>query len=361
MTKRDLLGSGRFGGTQGVSARRAAMAAITTVPTDGVAPPTKLPVNRISLNPDNPRSSMGDLTEMAGSLRDHGQKAAVTVMNRDAYVAANPTREAELEPDTTHVAIDGSSRVAAAREAGLEELRVMVDDEQGSTAEEILESALVANIHRRDLSELDEARALGRLLTIHRTQAALAERLHRSQGWVSQRLALLNLTPELQQRIGHEPIDLLRAVGNKPPDQQVQLLEELKRQRAEDETAKAAAKQDRRAAEAGDGQGSDYDVMKDPPDPVEPASGPTAERRAAKRPQGQGSGEEPAPSGTRSNGRSAAPRRPDTDAPTIARQLAGELTDEVFFELVGLLYRLAEDRDPQRFAQVLREATEEAR
>ncbi|WP_444875956.1 ParB/RepB/Spo0J family partition protein [Streptomyces canus] len=73
----------------------------------------------------------------------------------------------------------------------------MVSDDQGTTSEELLESALVANIHRQDLEELDEARALQRLLAIHGSQTALAKRLQRSQGWVSQRLALLNLTPDL--------------------------------------------------------------------------------------------------------------------------------------------------------------------
>ncbi|MEU9979551.1 ParB/RepB/Spo0J family partition protein [Streptomyces sp. NPDC051014] len=208
------------------------MAAATGVPTEGVAPPTHLPPSRISPNPDNPRSSLGDLTDLAGSLRDHGQKQAITVMNRDAYVKANPEREADLEPDTAYVVIDGSSRLAAAREAGLARVAVMVSDDQGDSADEILESALIANIMRSDLNEIDEAHALRRLLATHGSQRALAKRLHRSQGWVSQRLALLNLGPELQARIGEEPIELLRAVGSKPVDGQEAALEELKAQRS---------------------------------------------------------------------------------------------------------------------------------
>ncbi|MFF3313593.1 ParB/RepB/Spo0J family partition protein [Streptomyces sp. NPDC002952] len=240
-SKADKLGAGRFGGsTAGVSARRQAVAAATGVPTEGIAAPTELPVHRISPNPDNPRTRLGDLTELAGSLRTHGQKQAITVMNRDAYVKANPDHEAALEPDTTYVVIDGSSRLAAAREAGLATIKVMVSDDQGVTADELLESALVANIHRQALEELDEARALERLLNIHGTQTALAKRLHRSQGWVSQRLALLTLTPELQERIGEEPIDLLRAVGKRPADQQQAALEELKARRAREEAEKAS-------------------------------------------------------------------------------------------------------------------------
>ncbi|MGW2050820.1 ParB/RepB/Spo0J family partition protein [Streptomyces sp. NPDC001858] len=239
MSKADQLGAGRFGGgVRPISARRQAVAAATGVPTDGAATPTELPPHRISLNPDNPRSTLGDLTDLAGSLSTHGQKQAITVMNRDAYIKANPDREADLERDTTHVVIDGSSRLAAARDAQLTTVKIMVSDDQGTTSEEILESALVANIHRQDLEELDEARALLRLLAIHGSQTALAKRLHRSQGWVSQRLALLNLTPELQARIGKEPIDLLRAVGNKPAAEQEAALAELKEQRTRKEAAK---------------------------------------------------------------------------------------------------------------------------
>lgn len=236
MSKAAQLGAGRFGGSgRSVSARRAAIAAATGVPTEGVAPPTELPPHHISLNPDNPRTSLGDLTDLTGSLRDHGQKTAITVMNRDAYIRANPVKEPDLEADTTHVVVDGSRRLAAAREAGLTVVKVMVDDDQGGDQDELLESALVANIHRENMDPLDEARALKQLLDIHGSQRALAKRLHRSQGWVSQRLALLGLTPELAEALekGAESVDLLRAVGNKPKEQQREALDELKRAQAQ--------------------------------------------------------------------------------------------------------------------------------
>ncbi|MEV0322654.1 ParB/RepB/Spo0J family partition protein [Streptomyces sp. NPDC050658] len=257
----DQLGTGAsFGKARGgVSARRAAVAAATGgVPTEGVPDPTRLSVDLISPNPDNPRTTFGDLTDLGNSLKDHGQKQAVTVMNRDAYVKANPAREGELEDGTTHVVVDGSSRLWAAREAGVAELKVMVDDTQGSSEDELLESALVANVHRQDLEPMDEARALQRLLEIHKTQTKLAKRLHRSQGWVSQRLALLGLTPELQRSLenGTENVDLLRAVGNKPAEQQQGALQELKEK-------KAAAESSRRRERGGprSDSGSYYGVI----------------------------------------------------------------------------------------------------
>ncbi|MFJ6054707.1 ParB/RepB/Spo0J family partition protein [Streptomyces sp. NPDC092307] len=234
-SKASRLGTGAsFAQTQHVSARRQAIDAATSAPTASAVPLVKLPVTVISLNPANPRSSLGDLSELAASLRDHGQKTAITIMSRFSYLEANPHREEELEQDTRYVVIDGNSRLAAAREAGLGEIKVMIDEELGSTPDELLESALVANIHRRDLDPMDEARALQQLLQVVGTQDALAARLHRSQGWVSQRLALLGLTPALQEKLasGEEPAELLRRVGNKKPEEQAAHLERLKEQKA---------------------------------------------------------------------------------------------------------------------------------
>jgi ParB family chromosome partitioning protein len=351
MSKADKLGAGRFGGqTQGVSARRQAVAAATGVPTEGIAAPTELPVHRISLNPDNPRSSLGDLTDLAGSLKTHGQKVAITVMNRDAYTKANPEREEDLEPDTTHVVIDGSSRLAAAREGGLVTLKVMVSDDQGATADELLESALVANIHRQDLEELDEARALERLLAIHGTQTALAKRLHRSQGWVSQRLALLTLTPELQQRIGEEPIDLLRAVGKKPADQQQAVLDELKQQRARDEAERAVRKRRSADQEKQAGVGAQPASTTDLNDVVDKlrtpgeSSGPAA-RPGERTTKSAETVPEPRTNGTESDQRNGAdtralPRLPYDDGVFLAHHLIRKMSRAEFEKMLALLNQL---------------------
>ncbi|SFT21594.1 ParB/RepB/Spo0J family partition protein [Streptomyces sp. ok210] len=245
MSKADRLGAGAsFGQTQTISARRAAINANTSAPTEGAPPPVKLSVDLISLNPDNPRSELGDLTDLGASLRDHGQKTAISIMGRFAYLEGNPGREHDLEPETKYVVIDGNSRLAASREAGLTEIKVMLDDDLGSNPDEILESALVANIHRQDLDHLDEAKALDQLLKVHGTQEALATRLHRSQGWVSQRLALLTLTPELKQKLqsGEESAALLRRVGKKNAEEQeehLRLLKEREAQEAADKKARA--------------------------------------------------------------------------------------------------------------------------
>jgi ParB family chromosome partitioning protein len=241
--KADLLGASSAFGRAGTarSTRGRVAEKVLGGNDDG---PTRLALHLLSHNPDNPRDSLPDVTDLAASLRDHGQKSAVTIMSREAYLTANPGREEELEPRAAYVVIDGNCRLAAARQAGLSSLRVMMDESLGGDPDELLESALVANIHRQDLDPLDEARALKKLLEVHGTQDKLAKRLHRSQGWVSQRLALLSLTPELQKRLesGEEPVDLLRAVGKKPPERQEQELARLKEKRSHKQAARNAAK-----------------------------------------------------------------------------------------------------------------------
>ncbi|MBM7056625.1 ParB/RepB/Spo0J family partition protein [Streptomyces durocortorensis] len=246
MSKADTLrASASFGQARGgISARRAAIEAAAAAPTDGAPPPLKLPVDVISLNPANPREELGDLTDLGASLRDHGQKTAISIMSRFAYLEGNPDRKNDLEEGAKYVVIDGNTRLAAAREAGLTEIKVMLDDELGSNPDEILESAFVANVHRQDLDPLDEAKVLQQLLAIHKTQDALAARLHRSQGWVSQRLALLGLTPELKEKLqsGEESAALLRRVGKKKPEEQEEHLRQLKTKKQEAPRRKAAPK-----------------------------------------------------------------------------------------------------------------------
>lgn len=70
------------------------------------------------------------------------------------------------------------------------------------------ELALVDNLQRADLSALEEARALQDLITEHQyTQRQLAERLGKSQTWVSQRLNLLGLTPEVAAQVAAGELD----------------------------------------------------------------------------------------------------------------------------------------------------------
>ncbi|MEU3408933.1 ParB/RepB/Spo0J family partition protein [Streptomyces sp. NPDC006670] len=164
----------------------------------GEAAPSELALEHISVNPENPRETLGDLEGLIGSLMEVGQVTAITVATVDAYLKGRPDRQGELEPGARFVVVDGHRRLAAAREAGLSTLKVTVNDAFAATDETLLEAAFVANAQREDLTEIEEAHALQRLVEHYGSQHKVAARLGLTQPYVSQRLSLLALAPDLQ-------------------------------------------------------------------------------------------------------------------------------------------------------------------
>ncbi|MFB7259476.1 ParB/RepB/Spo0J family partition protein [Streptomyces nojiriensis] len=189
-------------------------------------------------NPFNPRDELGDIEEMAGSLRSKGQIHPVTVVRRAAFLAVHAGQERGLG-EAAYVVVDGNRRLAAARVAELDELRIDIRDELAQSSEDILESALITSIHRAGLGPLEEANAIRRLVVAYGSQRKVAERLGKSPAWISQRLALLKLADDLKDKVrsGELPVKEARRIGGLPPE----------RQHAEAEKAMNRPKSPRRA------------------------------------------------------------------------------------------------------------------
>ncbi|MFF9854282.1 ParB/RepB/Spo0J family partition protein [Streptomyces litmocidini] len=140
------------------------------------------------------------------------------MVRRAAFLTAHPGQEETLG-EAEYVVIDGNRRLTAAAEA---ELRIDVNDALAATAADILESALIANVHRVDVAPLDQAKALEELVRVHGSQGRMAKQLGRTLAWVSQRLALLELTDELQEQVesGAPKVEPARRIGRLPKEQQ---------------------------------------------------------------------------------------------------------------------------------------------
>jgi ParB family chromosome partitioning protein len=242
MSKADALGgSATFDAVaQPMSSRAASFAAFAgQAPAPPASPATapnetpRVPVEQLAPNPYNPRATLAAIEEMADSLTGKGIIQPLTVVTRDAFLAAHPEHASDLT--TAHyVVVDGNRRLAGARLAGLDDVPVHVDDSLAGDADTLLETALTAAVQHEDLEPLDEARALQRLVEVHGSQRAVARSLGKSSGWVTQRLALLNLTPELKQAVSEKtiPLDVARTVGQLPEQQQHSAAEEALNQRA---------------------------------------------------------------------------------------------------------------------------------
>lgn len=188
---------------------------------EGKRPPASVPLASLAHNPFNPREELTEIAETAESLRERGQIQPVTVVRRAAFLLAHPGEE-DVLGEAEYVVIDGNRRLAAAIEAGLEELRIDVYDALAATDADILESALIANVHRVDVAPLDQANALRQLVAVHGSQGKVAKRLGKTPAWVSQRLALLELTPDLKQKVetGELKVEPARRIGRLPKDKQ---------------------------------------------------------------------------------------------------------------------------------------------
>ncbi|MFD8599188.1 ParB/RepB/Spo0J family partition protein [Kitasatospora sp. NPDC059646] len=166
---------------------------------------SSVPLKDVVFNPRNHRKTYSEaaIDETAASMREGGQITAITVVSRMAFLDAHPGVSEELLGDASFVALDGNRRLRAAARAGLERIRVDLQDDLAPTAAAMLEAALIANIHRENVPPVEEAEAIKELLdTVYDgNQAAVARRLGKTAAWVGQRLALLHLEPEVKEMV----------------------------------------------------------------------------------------------------------------------------------------------------------------
>lgn len=221
----DRLGSSAsFSHAQPVSARRAAIAAATEAETAGAdrLHRAELPLAAISFHPDNPRETVTVHAGMVETVRSVGVVNAISVATVAAFLRERPERSAELDPGAQYVVVDGHRRLAAARKAGVPTIKAFVDDAQVSTDEAFLETAFIANAQRENLSDLEEAAALEKLVEYYGSQGKAAKRLGVTQPFISQRISLLKLDPALQADLvaGQRKVEHVRGLAKLPPEDQ---------------------------------------------------------------------------------------------------------------------------------------------
>ncbi|MFD4032651.1 ParB/RepB/Spo0J family partition protein [Streptomyces sp. NPDC058637] len=274
MSKAKNLGAGAsFAQARPISARRAAIGAVTGAPTDGVPDPTELPLGAISQNPDNPREELRDLDGLAASIREIGLINAITIASVEAYLSERPDRAGDLDEGARYIVIDGHRRLEAARLAGAPRIRVSVDDTLVSTDESLLEAAFVANVHRDDMNPLEQAHALHKLVEFYGSQSKAAKRLGIGQSTISSKLSILDLDPELQADLvsGRRTIEHVRNLSKLTPAEQ--------REKA-DRRAAGATGQRSAVRSGGEGQNS---VLTLPEPPVSAQATPPEQAGVSRR------------------------------------------------------------------------------
>jgi ParB family chromosome partitioning protein len=179
-----------------------------------VGPSTLVAVAKIQMNPFQPRKNFDEdeLLQLAESIRQHGllQPLLVRKLGENFQLVA------------------GERRLRAAQLAGLEELPVHVRD---FDEQQLFEAALVENIQRADLNPIEKAQGFKDYLDkFQMTQEQLASRLGMDRTTISNLMGLLNLPPEVQDRVRFGQISLGHAKvlkGLSEPDRQITLSKEI--------------------------------------------------------------------------------------------------------------------------------------
>ncbi len=137
-------------------------------------------VEKLFPHPDNPRKVIGDVTELAESIKANGILQNLTVVpNNDNW------------DDFT--VIIGHRRLAAAKQAGLTELPCAIVE---MSEKEQLSTMLTENMQRSDLTVYEEAKGCQLLLDLGDTVAEVAEKTGFSESKIRRRVKLCELDEE---------------------------------------------------------------------------------------------------------------------------------------------------------------------
>lgn len=353
----------------------------------------RVPLSRLAPNLVNPRTDFGtedQLIDLGKSLARR-QNQPCPVVSRGTYLKLWPDHDDRIG-DVDYVLVSGERRYRAATTVGLATLDCVVNDDFAADRKTFMEAVVSENVDRQNFDPVEEAYAVQALVAEFGSNRAVAQHFERVDGWVTQRILLTHLAPEMQTLVRDKtmPLEAARKLGK------------LARDNGWDAGQQAAwweEEQDRRAA-ASAARAATRKAPKSPPAPAEPvATTPAApvpapvvrqelapqsaepsftavkpvlaHAPAANRPEPRVDEPEPrrAPEVAAEPSRSGVERIPDPrpepapegrrfpydSAGEAALLLVHKMSDDVFFETVHMLVAKAADRDRPRLDNLLRD------
>ncbi len=207
-----------------------------------------IPVNRIETNREQPRTNLGDLRELAISIRARG--------------VLEPLLVRPIPGTKSYQLIAGERRFHAAVEAGLHEVPCV---EMLATDQEALELALVENLQRKDLSAFEEAEGYRTLVEKYEyTHENVAAAVGKSRTTVTETLKLLAMPPAIQDLCRHADItakSILLLIARAPSIEEMErLVQEITESNLDREGARATAQLGRAGDAAAQAPRDDGDI-----------------------------------------------------------------------------------------------------
>lgn len=161
----------------------------------------------IKPHPDNPRTDLGDLTDLIASVTEVGILEPLVVAPAHPGIATRSMGKA------THLGIAGHRRLAAAKKAKLATVPVIVRDDLKTRAQQV-EAMLVENLQRVDLTPVEEADAYQLVMDIEGlTQKALAEKVGQPLSRIRDRLRLVKISEPVRAKVQAHQVTITDALA----------------------------------------------------------------------------------------------------------------------------------------------------
>lgn len=175
---------------------------------------TNIACRRLHPHPDNPRKELGDLTELAASIKENGIFQNLTVIpghylnsreyiakcvdeGGDAAAAAAAWTPKAVWSSEDYTIIIGHRRAAAAQQAGLFEVPCVVVE---MDEREQLQTMMIENMQRTDLTTYEQAQGFQLMLDLGDTVEQVASKSGFSQSTIRRRVKLLSLDRDAFRR-----------------------------------------------------------------------------------------------------------------------------------------------------------------
>jgi len=175
---------------------------------------TMIPRSKLEPHPDNPRTDLGDLTELAASIKRSGLLQNLTVV-------PHPDK-----PDMYRIII-GHRRFAASELAGLDELPCSIEEMDMPTQ---IATMLAENLQRNDLTIADQVGGVQMMMDLGESVHAIATKTGLSETSVRKRVTLSSL-PQNEMRVavdkGATLLDLMKVMELEDPDERENVLKEF--------------------------------------------------------------------------------------------------------------------------------------
>ena len=142
---------------------------------------------RLRPHPDNPRKNLGDLTELAASIKAHKILQNLTVVPIDPELYKRKIASKKAYPDDYYIVI-GHRRDAAATLAEELDRPCVISDMDRKTQ---IATMMIENLQRQELSYLEQAQGFQMMLDMGDSVAEIAKQTGFSEGTINKRVGLL--------------------------------------------------------------------------------------------------------------------------------------------------------------------------